>query len=288
MGKTFFSESPESFFRSLLDPLHHESSPDILESDKIFNLLMKDDSAWNPRPPFEFSILPDQEDEVNRKQERKDAPMSSSLTDLFVTQSSIWKATTSNVNVLCPNPTCTSVESFNGGKVQKLVPVSDMELESSHVRETTMQFGNGGPEKLDTRDADTAMLDRQLASFSDFRDAQTHIPDVLQCDKEHSAAGSCKSDIDRNGLTTNQSMGRSKQATSNTYLNVNPSIRKCGRRFPCRYCNATFTRRGNCQRHMDIVHKKIKKFECSTCSMKFSTKQNMEAHQKKHFRNLSS
>lgn len=59
-----------------------------------------------------------------------------------------------------------------------------------------------------------------------------------------------------------------------------PSTSKLRKVYHCPRCDKAFDKKTNCKRHIDIIHRNIRKFECETCSKSFTTKQNLMAHKK--------
>ena len=53
---------------------------------------------------------------------------------------------------------------------------------------------------------------------------------------------------------------------------------KCRDRFPCDKCDYKFPYKSALQRHINMVHDKIKDFECDKCKYKFSTNSDLQRH----------
>ena len=47
----------------------------------------------------------------------------------------------------------------------------------------------------------------------------------------------------------------------------------------CDLCDARFTRRGDLERHIKVVHNKDRPFKCSKCHRTFGDKKNLRSHQ---------
>lgn len=54
--------------------------------------------------------------------------------------------------------------------------------------------------------------------------------------------------------------------------------------FFCPFCKKKDKWKGNLQRHIDLVHKKVRIFDCNECSMRFGTKQGLQIHHINHHR----
>ena len=53
-------------------------------------------------------------------------------------------------------------------------------------------------------------------------------------------------------------------------------------RFPCTFCNKTFTQAGNRRRHEQRRHGGVKQFQCSNCHVAYAWKGDLIAHCKNH------
>lgn len=293
MDYNSFSQSPNDFFWSLLDPIRNsdqgqESTPDILECEEIFNLFPRKVSTGDFHPPLQFPMLPVPDDLFNDTQGRNYASMNLSLNDLFNKQDLHPSYCLNNPNRLGSSRAGILVEKSNDGKGDESLHIPDMDLVSKHVGKSAQQYDKESQREVDVGEHKYDMLDCMHVSFADFRNAQKHMSGVPKYDTEPKETCTFKASHVRNGSTSNQWMRCVMQTTSTPHLRLTPSIKKIERKFQCPYCELTFTRRTNCYRHVDIVHNKIKRFECPTCSMKFSTKQNMKTHQKTHFRKRTS
>ena len=54
----------------------------------------------------------------------------------------------------------------------------------------------------------------------------------------------------------------------------------------CDLCDARFTRRGDLERHIKVVHNKDRPFKCSKCHRTFGDKKNLRWHLSNHDRKL--
>ena len=54
----------------------------------------------------------------------------------------------------------------------------------------------------------------------------------------------------------------------------------------CDLCDARFTRRGDLERHIKVVHNKDRPFKCSKCHRAFGDKKNLRWHLSNHDRKL--
>lgn len=56
--------------------------------------------------------------------------------------------------------------------------------------------------------------------------------------------------------------------------------------FPCTYCGARFTRKGDVDRHRKAIHRNVKPFECSMCERRFVERKVLISHLQNHDRML--
>lgn len=254
-------------------------------TDEILRLFSKNPSTTDCQQSLKFPMFPVPEGLCDDTQEKKCASMGLSLNAPCGTQDILSSDFENKPKVLGSSLTGTLVQKSGDTKEHDLLPVSNIEVVSKNLGEVAPHYGNGGPGEPGTRENETDILDCLLSSLIDFQNEGEHMPGVLPCDTKPNVSETFKTTEVDNDLLSKKTMTRVRQTTSTPHLRVIPFIKKGGRRFQCKYCDVTFTRRGNCERHLDSVHNKIKRFECPTCSMKYSTKQNMRAHQKTHFRN---
>lgn len=52
--------------------------------------------------------------------------------------------------------------------------------------------------------------------------------------------------------------------------------------FACEQCNKTFEVRGNLQRHVKVVHERIRPYACDHCDKRFSSSSNLKYHLHTH------